>query len=117
MLWAFGDPARLSRRVAEGLSNPENDVYVSPVCIWEMVVKERRGRLRVDLGQIGRRMDEEGFIELPVRTAHVHRLRTLPEFHHDPFDRMLIAQALEEGLTLVTRDAAMRRYDVPILWE
>jgi PIN domain nuclease of toxin-antitoxin system len=68
------------------------------------------------VGEIVTASAATGFIELPIRMAHAARVRTLPPLHRDPFDRLLIAQALEEGLTLVSRDPAFAGYGVPILW-
>lgn len=91
-----------------------DQVYVSAVTGWEIAIKASLGRLTTT-----RRIDdavaESGFEELPIRLRHARRSGALPWHHRDPFDRMLVAQALEEGLTLVSRDAAVREYDVAIL--
>lgn len=98
----------------EGAIRSADQVYVSAVTGWEIAIKTALGRLRTT-----RRLDDavadSGFEELPIRLRHTHRLLDLPLHHRDPFDRMLIAQAQDEGLTLVTRDPAMRLYEVRLL--
>ena len=91
-----------------------DQVYVSAVSAWEIVIKASLGRLTTTR-QTADAVVESGFEELPVRLAHAERLQSLPWHHRDPFDRMLAAQALAEGLTLVTRDRVFSRYSVRTL--
>ncbi len=114
LLWWFEGADRLSTTVSAALADSGNDLIVSAASLWELAIKQSQGRLSVtvDLGQHAR---EQGFQELPVTGQHAAAVRELPLLHGDPFDRMLIAQARFEGLTLVTADRAMSRYDVPIL--
>jgi PIN domain nuclease of toxin-antitoxin system len=91
-------------------------VYLSVASAWEIAIKTSTGKLRFPLDppmleQLGR----NGFRELPIITAHTEAVRALPLLHRDPFDRMLIAQAQFEGLTIVTADAQFKRYGVPVL--
>ena len=90
------------------------EVFVSSASAWEIAIKTVLGRL-APRRTVREAVAESGFAELPVTFRHTERLLTLPPHHRDPFDRLLIAQALEERLTLVTRDTAFRRYKVPLL--
>ncbi len=116
LLWVLADPDRLPPRVAEAVTDPAQEVYVSAVAMWEIGIKLARGRLDADLDQIVRSVSDAGFQELPVTIAHTVGLRELPNHHGDPFDRLLVAQALHEGLVLVTADPVVRSYPVPTLW-
>lgn len=91
-----------------------DQVYVSAVCGWEVAVKQSLGRLRTRR-TVADAVAESGFEELPVRMRHAALVAGLPWHHRDPFDRMLVAQAHAEGLTLVTRDRAFRPYGVRVL--
>ena len=114
LLWWFEGADRLSTTASAALADGSNELIVSAASLWELAIKQSLGRLSVavDLGEHAR---EQGFQELPVSGQHAAAVRELPLHHGDPFDRMLIAQARFEGLTLVTADRAMSRYDVPIL--
>lgn len=90
--------------------DPTTDVYISAVVAWEIVIKRALGRLTFE-GNVGVAVAEEGFKTLSVTLTHADEVATLPEHHRDPFDRLLIAQARREGLTLVTRDPTIKRYD------
>ena len=87
---------------------------MSAVTGWEIAIKTALGRLETT-GNVSDVVAESGFEELSIRLRHAHLTGTLPPHHRDPFDRMLVAQALDEGLTLVTRDGAMQAYAVPQL--
>jgi PIN domain nuclease of toxin-antitoxin system len=88
-----------------------DQVYVSAASAWEIAIKASLGRLSTDR-RVADVVVESGFEELPVRLEHAARVQDLPWHHHDPFDRLLVAQGLVEGLTLVTRDRAFARYGV-----
>lgn len=98
------------------MADPVNRVLVSAATIWELSIKQAAGRLEPpeDL-VVG--VAALGFDEVPVEYRHAVAAAQLPLHHRDPFDRMLVAQAVVEGLTLVTRDRRIRRYDVPVLWD
>lgn len=87
---------------------------MSAITGWEIAIKTALGRLR-PLRSVADAVAESGFEELPVRLRHAEALRDLPAHHRDPFDRMLVAQALVDSLTIVTRDPALRLYDAPLL--
>ena len=111
LLWALESESNLSSDVREALVNPRNDVYVSAVCIWEVAIKRALGKLRAP-DNLAATVEAAGFSELPVSFVHAEQAGSLPKHHTDPFDRMLVAQAQVEGLTLVTADANIPRYAV-----
>ena len=114
LLWALWRPSALAVPAHRALEAAENERYASVVSIWELELKAAAGRLDLpdDITVVFPAMATS---LLPIEMAHLRKLRTLPFLHRDPFDRLLIAQALEEGLTIVTRDRAFRAYDVPLL--
>lgn len=116
LLWALSSPRRLPARVARVIRNPENDVYASAVGTWEIAIKAVLGKIDADAAAIARGLHDAHFEELPITIAHTVRLRTLPMHHRDPFDRLLVAQAIEEHLTIVTHDPVLARYPATILW-
>lgn len=113
VIWWLTDDPTLSEEI-KAVLDEELDVFVSPVTLWEVAIKQALGKLTepVDLAE---RIRDAGFRELPVRFDHAVAAGRLPLIHRDPFDRMLVAQACCENLTLVTRDSNIRRYDVPVL--
>jgi PIN domain nuclease of toxin-antitoxin system len=106
--WRSG--ARLAKAARAAMQDPGNDVFVSAAVAWEIVIKRTLGKLRFD-GAVREAIEDEGFLGLPITAAHVDELARLPGHHRDPFDRVLVAQARTESLTLVTRDPALARYD------
>jgi PIN domain nuclease of toxin-antitoxin system len=107
--WLLDDPTLPPD--ARDMLDSEPDAFVSPVTVWEVVVKQRLGKLKGPR-DLGERVRDAGFVELPVLHEHALAAGRLPPIHRDPFDRMLVAQAATEGLTVVTRDADIPRYDV-----
>ena len=114
LLWALGEPALLSQKAREALNARENIVYVSVVSLWECAIKASLGKLRLP-GDFFEALAPAGFEWLPIALPHLNAYVELPMHHRDPFDRMLVAQALHEQLALVTRDQAIRRYAVPVI--
>lgn len=114
VLWVFADPDRLSPKVRAAIIDPRNMVAVSAATVWEIEIKRQLGKLDAPDG-FASLCIERGFDELPISFAHAHAAGALPRHHDDPFDRMLIAQAIVDGLDLVTADSAFRHYDVRIL--
>jgi PIN domain nuclease of toxin-antitoxin system len=112
LIW-WDEGARLSREADRAIREAEQ-VYVSAVSGWEIAIKTSLGRLRPKR-TVAEAASESGFEELPVLLRHAEALTGLPSNHRDPFDRMLLAQALVEGLTIVTRDAAFRTYRTPLV--
>ena len=93
------------------VADRQNNVFLSAASIWESAIKTATGRLTLDKA-LDVAADEAGFAELPVSWGHAVRAASLPPLHSDPFDRMLVAQALEENLVLLTRDPLVRQYPV-----
>jgi len=116
LLWALSSPRRLPARVARAIRATETDVYVSSVATWEIAIKSMLRKIDADVGIVAKGARAAHFDELPVTIAHTLRLGLLPGHHRDPFDRLLVAQAIEERLTLVTHDPVIRRYPVSVLW-
>jgi PIN domain nuclease of toxin-antitoxin system len=117
-LWLRTSPARLSGAAREALVNPENELYLSVVSTWELAIKEARGKLgfaRPFEVVVSEMIAATGASELAVERRHALRVAQLPLLHRDPFDRMLIAQAQVEGLTILTADPHFSRYDVEVL--
>ena len=112
LIW-WDEGAALSRRATAAIREAEQ-VYVSAVTGWEIAIKVSLGRIETTR-EVAAAVAESGFEELPVRLSHAEALRALPRHHRDPFDRMLVAQAVAEGLTLVSRDRALRDYGVKLL--
>ena len=113
-VWAVAEPRRLDRRMQQALASPDNQVLVSAVIPWEIAIKQAIGRLKFPFDLFDATIERMGCEILPILPAHGIVAGGLPRHHNDPFDRMLIAQALTENLTLVTQDQVMLRYQVPI---
>lgn len=110
-LWAVAGDERLPTEVATRLSDPGVEVFVSAACIWESAIKWALGRLPIgDVDRLVGAIADSGFRELPVTAAHAAAVAELEPLHRDPFDRLLLAQARTEALTLVSFDAQVRRY-------
>lgn len=108
-LWAVCGAPQLktpTRRLLE----QADEVYVSAASIWEIAVKARLGKIEANAAELAQAIDASGFIELPVSAVHAAGVAQLPLHHNDPFDRLLLAQALAEPLKLVTADAALEPY-------
>ncbi len=113
LLWTLKEPERLAARSATAIAAEDSRVFVSVVSPWELAIAEARGRLSTP-GDLEAHLERNRFELLPVNLRHVDLIRSMAHHHRDPFDRMLIAQAQVEGLTLVTSDREMRRYPVSI---
>ena len=116
LLWAMATPKRLPKRAATAIRDPANEVFVSAVSTWEIAIKGSLGRIDADVAEIAAAFDEAGIVDLPVAVAHTLLLREMPPHHRDPFDRLLIAQALANGLTIATRDPAFGAYGAHVIW-
>ncbi len=118
-LWWITDDARLSDRARALIGDGGNEVFLSAASAWELAVKA--SLRRVEIAQplerfVPDQLERNGFQALPVLLRHALGLPALPPLHRDPFDRMLVAQALAEELTLVSADREIRRYPVPVAW-
>lgn len=117
LLWAAGQPAKLSRKARALIENTENTLYFSAASLWEVTVKRTLNRpdFRGDPRLLRRGLLDNGYVEIPVGSEHAVFVDSLPPLHKDPFDRILIAQASVEGITLLTADATLTAYPGPIL--
>ena len=117
LLWALTDEAKLSQRVRELL--PKADTWFSVASLWEILIKVQIGKMPLPQPAgpfVMSKLAFNGVRILPVTADHVLRIESLPNHHNDPFDRMLIAQSLEENLPVVTADRAFSRYQVDVIW-
>lgn len=118
-LWWVHDGAQLSKRARAAVADPRNDCFLSLVSCWEMAIKVSLGKLKLP-GTIDRFVPEHltinSFLQLEIKFRHITRLAALQHHHRDPFDRLLVAQAVEERLTLVSADPIFRKYGVKLLW-
>jgi len=109
LIWAVSTPEKLSEE-AKRLISGASRIYVSAASIWEMSIKISLGKLSVDLDRLLRQLQVMGVVELPVRWEHSRVVRELPLHHRDPFDRLLVAQAISEPLILLTHDEVLPQY-------
>ena len=116
LLWAAGQPERLSAAARKLLSNRRNELLFSAASLWEIAIKNTLGRadFRVEPRLLRRGLLDNGYTELPVTSQHAVSIDTLPPLHKDPFDRLLLAQATSEGIILLTGDAQLARYPGPV---
>lgn len=113
-IWWRADPRRLDRRAERAISHAAL-VYVSAVSAWEAVIKTQLGKLRFP-GSFSAAVTASEFTRLDISFAHVEAVRDLARHHADPFDRLLVAQATVEGLTIVTADRQLEPYRIPVIW-
>jgi PIN domain nuclease of toxin-antitoxin system len=116
LLWAAGEPKRLSKEARSLIGNTENELLFSAASLWEVAIKRGLGRedFRVDARLLRRGLLDNSYNELPITSDHVVATESLPPIHRDPFDRVLVAQATVEGITLLTVDSLVSRYPGPI---
>jgi PIN domain nuclease of toxin-antitoxin system len=116
LLWAAGQPELLSKDARALLDEPDNLLLFSAASVWEVTIKRSLGRedFRVDPRVLRRGLLDNGYGELAITSEHAIAVDLLPAIHKDPFDRMLLAQSLIEGITLVTSDPVMARYPVSV---
>ena len=114
VLWWLSDDPALSETARAAIADPENTVFLSAVVVWEIRIKQGIGKLDLpdDFGEV---LDRQRFGELPVTVDHAQTIAELPAVHRDPFDRMLVAQAMVEHMVIVTRDKSIADYDVDVI--
>ena len=117
LLWAAVDDQRLPEWVIRRLNDPDTHPLFSVASIWEIVIKSSLGRkdFKVDASVLRRGLLDNGYEELPMTSTHTLGVSRLPDHHRDPFDRILAAQAIEEGIELLTADERLARYPGPII--
>ena len=116
LLWAAGQPQRLSAAARTLLLDPGHELLFSAASLWEITIKSRLGRddFVVEPRVLRRSLLDNGYVELPITGEHAVSVEALPDIHRDPFDRLLVAQALCEGVTLLTADKIVAKYPGPI---
>lgn len=116
LLWAAEGLERLPPGAQPLMSNTDNDLFFSVASLWEVVIKSGLGRedFKVDPRVLRRGLLDNGYSELSIHSEHAVAIDTLPAIHKDPFDRLLVAQAMVEGITLLTADARVAEYPGPI---
>ena len=119
LIWTFSDDDRISTLASRAMSRSTSALYVSVVSVWEIVIKHRTGKLQFE-GALEEVLDQILYRSLwtilPLSAEHLAPVVTLPMLHKDPFDRMLIAQARYEGMSIVTSDETIPKYDVRTIW-
>lgn len=116
LLWAAGQPIRLSDAARTLIDAPDNELFFSAASIWEVVIKRGLGRddFQADARVLRRGLLDNGYSELPIGSEHAVAIDSLPPIHKDPFDRILVAQAQVEGITLLTIDPVVAKYPGPV---
>lgn len=117
LLWAANEPNKLSSTARKLINDTANDLLFSSASLWEIAIKRGLGRddFRVDPRLLRRGLLDNGYLDLPVTSEHAVAVDNLPPVHKDPFDRILVAQALVEGITLLTMDPLVAKYPGPIV--
>jgi PIN domain nuclease of toxin-antitoxin system len=116
LLWTAEGSRRLSRVARTLINDPDNEVVFSVASLWEIAIKRSLGRddFQLDPRLLRRGLLDNGYVELPITSEHALATDSLPSIHKDPFDRILIAQAIVEGITLLTVDPLVKRYPGPV---
>jgi len=114
VLWWLDDDPKLSDAARSAIADPENTVFLSAVVMWEIRIKQDLGKLDLpdDFGEV---LAQQSFPELSVTVQHADTISVLPAIHRDPFDRLLVAQAIVEKMTIVTRDPFIADYNINII--
>ena len=118
LVWWFSDPGKLSRRALSIMTNPANVVLVSAASAWELAIKVNLGKMdaMILVSDLGHRLDREGLTELPITLMQATRAGLLPLHHRDPFDRLLVAQAQDLAVSILSADELLDRYDIKRVW-
>jgi PIN domain nuclease of toxin-antitoxin system len=116
IVWAAIESARLPAAARRLMADPDNELLFSAASLWEVAIKRGLGRadFQPDVRLLRRNLVDNGYIELPIVSSHILGLESLPKIHKDPFDRILVAQATVEGITLLTVDSKVAQYPGPI---
>ena len=120
LLWSFSNRSKLTPRVRQIIDDPQNEFYVSRTSLWELSAAVAAGRILMPGNSIQALIDQIEIASLPIlelENRYILRTETLPYHHSDPFDRILIAQALEENLTILSSDSKFPLYDAPVIWK
>lgn len=118
-IWSITAPEKLSQQAQQAFNDSNNSLYISLISLWEIIIKEQIGKLKLGINlqeTLAEQQEINDIRILPLSFEHLLVLSSLPLHHRDPFDRALIAQAITESMTLVTRDALFNQYPVSTLW-
>jgi len=117
LIWFAEGNSQLPLPIQQLISSPENDIFVSHVCFWEIAIKISIGKLKMtkSLSELGASLQENGFSALSTKLQHFEVLMSLPFHHQAPFDRLIIAQAIGEDMTIISHDAQFQSYPVRLL--
>jgi PIN domain nuclease of toxin-antitoxin system len=119
LVWTLLDDPRLTNTAREAITAPENEILVSPASLWELAIKISLGKysLNEDFTTfMETRLPQNGFVQLPIHVRHLGVVAGMPFHHRDPFDRLLVAQAIVEQVPIVSSDAALDAYPITRLW-
>lgn len=118
VIWFITDDEQLPKSLKGAIKNPDNECFVSIASHWEMSIKHSLGKLelKTSLAKIFQLIDQSGISLLPITPTHVLTSSTLPFLHRDPFDRLIIAQAMSEGFTLMSKDQVFKEYPINLIW-
>ena len=114
LIWWLANNPTLSDRARDAIANPDNIIFVSAASAWEIAIKKSLGKLQTP-NDLAMQIEAKGFIPLSIDLHHALTIESLPRHHQDPFDRILIAQAIYERLTIITRDRKFSIYEVDII--
>jgi PIN domain nuclease of toxin-antitoxin system len=120
LLWLVDDPEKLPARVITICEDGQNELFISIASFWELAIKMSLGKIELDdnaLARLKTWCDENAVQLLPISVNHCQQVQTLPFHHRDPFDRLLIAQALREQLALLSADGHFADYSVDVIWK
>lgn len=118
-MWLTSDALRLSDAVKEAIDEPTTQLYLSGASVWEICLKWRNGKIGLPVpprAWLPEQLSAWQIGTVPIEPEHLYRTTELAELHRDPFDRLLVAQAIDRGMTIATPDAAIRAYPVAVLW-
>lgn len=115
LIYLLGPATAMRTEALDAVRNPDNVVFFSAANVWEIEIKVKLRKLTAPTSDVITMARRQGYADLAMEATHARDVGRLPLHHHDPFDRMLVAQAMAEGLTVVTRDRIFANYDVPVL--
>ena len=118
IIWYVEDSSELPKKIADIIDNPENEIYISLISLWEIALKASLGKLdlKLPIDEFLINIRSRDFIFLQIKDEYLSRLLGLPFVHKDPFDRLIISSALAEDLTIITVDENIKKYDVSYIW-
>ncbi len=111
LIWAMFEPQKLSNKAKKIMADPDNLLFFSAISILEIEIKKQLGKINVP-DSFHEKLEEAGFLELPIHAIHATGIKNLPDLHKDPFDRLLLAQSMHEKWSLITADEALLKYQL-----